>query len=204
MNMAWEKGQKTKSSYLWLAREDVQEFSDALAEAIPEIPWQCCHVENGRHAHAYPSLKQALDCPLGEQNRFSGQAMTLLPFSQGKTIGLLLFNAALVYPKIIVPERDFGMHDTCAYPKQFASVPDSRLAIRWNTTDEDEAICAAIKNQVSRIWKVLHKVTLPVKCHMLTDGSDRSSPQYRIGKHMNDLARRESWCIQQGQFFVLD
>ncbi|WP_369944606.1 hypothetical protein [Xanthomonas medicagonis] len=203
--MSWEGGQKTKGSQLWLAAEDVQAFSQALAVASPDIQWQCSHVGKDRAAmHPYADLNSALACPLGEQHGFVAQAGSLLPFGQERTLGLLLFNYVTKYPEEIVPERDFGPVDTSAYPARFLSVSASSLAIRWNTTDQDEALCTAISSQVAQVWKVLNSVTAPVKCHRLVNGVPYKTPRYRIGRHMQALVRREGWCLQDGLFFVLD
>lgn len=201
--MSWERGQKTKGSQLWLAAEDVQALSQALSVALPEMPWQCLHGNRkDSETHTYPDLQSALACQLGRLN--GSQAGSLLPFGQARHLGMLMLNFVKTYPQEIVPERDFGPVDTSAYPARFLSVSASSLAIRWNTTDQDEALCAAISSQVAQVWKVLNSVTAPVKCHGLVNGVPCKTPRYRIGRHMQALVRREGWCLQDGLFYVLD
>ena len=63
----------------------------------------------------------------------------MLPFGAATPLGGLFFNFAARYPKTIVPETDFGPSiDKSVYPKEFRSVPDSSLSIRWNVCDGNE------------------------------------------------------------------
>jgi hypothetical protein len=204
--MAWEKGQKTRGSILWMTHGDVARFSEALHASLQELRWSCHHVGKEcltRHDHA--TLCEALHCRLGEQNVYLSQAHTMLPFGTATSLGLLLFNFSARYPKSIVPETDFGPStDKSVYPKEFRSVQDSSLSIRWNVNDGNEEQGVAIDAQVKQIWKVLNSVTRPVKCHGLVDGMEYSTRRYRIGPDMLETVQREGWVIQQGLFYVLD
>ncbi len=199
-------GAKTRSSCLWLTHEDVAAFSAALHAAMPQLHWYCSHVGADRNvAHEYETMAEALNCPLGEQHKFSGQAYTMLPVGASDTLGLLLFNFTSHYPERIEPEKDFGpATDKSVYPKEFLSVRDSGLSIRWNTNDGDIALCDLMSEQVKQVWRVLNSVTKPFKCHELVDGLDRSTARYRIGPHMLDKVKSENWVIQQSLFYVVE
>src|SRR5262249_7755422 len=159
---------------------------EALHASLPELRWSCSHVGKDRLArHDYATLWEALHCRLGEQNAYLLQACTMLPFGTATSLGLLLFNFSARYPRTIVPETDFGPStDKSVYPKEFRSVPDSSLSIRWNTNDGNEKQCACIDTQVKQIWKVLNRVTKPVKCRRLVNGTEYSTTRYRLGPDM--------------------
>jgi hypothetical protein len=189
-----------------MTHDDVAKFSESLNASLPELRWTCSHVGKDRLTrHEYAPLWEALHCRLGEQNIHSLQAFAMLPFGSATLLGLLVFNFSARYPQTIVPKTDFGPSiDKSAYPKEFRSVGDSSLAIRWNVNDGNEEQCAAIDAQVKQIWKVLNDVTRPVKCHRLINGVEYSTPRYRIGPDMLETVRREGWVIEQGMFYVLD
>jgi len=204
--MAWERGQTTRGSCLWLTHDDVASFSEALRAYLPELRWSCSHVGKDRSTrHDYATLWEALQCRLGVQTVQLLQAFSTLPFGTTTSLGILLFNFSACYPTTVVPETDFGPStDKSAYPKKFRSVRHSSLSIRWNVNDGNEELCAAIDAQVKQTWKVLNSVTRPVKCHRLVNGREYSTRRYRIGPDMLETAKREGWVIQQGLFYVLD
>lgn len=212
--MAWDKGQISRTSVLWLADDDLQHFSAALAQALPQLRWTCLHTCGLRQVtHAHESLAAASACvhtnPADPHVHHSGQARALLPVGEpGQAMGLLLVNPLVSYPQHIVPARDFGPSFDVAqladYPKAFDSVRGASMGIRWNTHDGNEATCAAIAAQVKLVWRVLHRSTLPLVVRSLVHGTPMLSKRYRIGPHMAAQVRREGWCLQDGPFMVLE
>lgn len=189
--MAWERGQKTRVSHVWMTQDDILELSGVL----PEMQWFIDGAGQGEYFF-FDSIAEALGNCTGKWAR---QACASLP------LGLLVFNYSPIYPIEVIPERDFGSStDISVYPDGFFSVTDSSISIRWNTTGQSEEVCVATDSLVKQIWKSLHKVTKPVKCHYLISHVDASSPRYRVGNRMYELVKQNGWCIQQGQFFLVE
>ncbi|CAI3945634.1 unnamed protein product [Commensalibacter communis] len=112
-----------------------------------------------------------------------------------------------MYPNRLCPSTDFNPYiDTTAYLEEFFYVQASSLGIRWNISDQknDPHLCALMDQQIKQIWKLLNIVTKPVKCHELITGATRSSSNYRIGKQMYELVKKNHWYIQQRQFYVIE
>ena len=185
-----EKGQKTKSTYFWLAEDDVAEFSRALREALPTLSWRCSHPSPDHLVvHQFDTLSDALHCgasPYVSQAfaDFDHSALQFLLY-QPKTVSTVIDNYAPAY----------------RYPHSFIMAECGRIAIRWNTLDGDEVTQAALAAQLKLIWKVFQQCTLPAKVQS-TAGYAVSG--FRIGRAMLEKVKAESLYLKaNGPFCVL-
>lgn len=181
----WEKGQKTKRTYFWLADEDIIEFSEALrqCEALRGMPWQCAYPSPDHMlCHAYTTLIEAVRCAQGAQNPYVNQAHLSLALSG------VMFNS---FPcKRMVNAKD-GYAPDYIFPPEIDVVECGDIAIRWNTQDADDATLALLARQLKAIWAALRQSTLPIKEAQTLNGQMMSLANFRMGRQMEKVVREE-------------
>jgi hypothetical protein len=180
----WEQGQKTKRTYFWMADADISDFSQALAEAIPELHWQCY---GGKPT--FPTLDQTLSHNRADAvvaQAFAPLALSALQF---------ITHAPRVKSNIIDHYAP-----NYVYPATFTSVDYGSLAVRWNSQDGDEATQALMLVQLKAIWKVFGRYTLPAKIHAT---SGRPINGWRIGPRMRAEAQEKGWFLKSNGPYCL-
>lgn len=192
----WEKGQRTKQIFFWMTRDDVAIFSKLLNDSELGLIWMCNHSPDHVTSHDYPDLMTALDCSLGNQSGFTLSAGSLLP-TKISSLGYLHFTFAL--PKAGVNIIDNYAPDYI-YPAQATVVDHGSLGIRWNGQAGDSRLQDELQKQLKIIWKILNKITLPVKANTVA-GHPVSG--FRIGTDMRCMAVDNAWFLRSRGPYVL-
>ena len=182
----WEKGQKTKRTYFWIASEDIIEFSEALRndEALRDIQWRCSHPSPEHHlSHSYDRLIAAIECDKGAKSPYISQAFATLALSS------LMF-ISFGRKRQIDPKDGYSDH---VFPSEIDMVECGNIAIRWNTQDACDATLALLAGQLKAIWAALKQATLPAKVQTL---NGQPLFGFRIGRQMKKTIEEEKLYLQ--------